>query len=116
VSDLLVFGRTHLAGGVSPSGTRVLSAESAARMQSVSHQMATPNNPPIGLGWLLMPFGHTTVLAHSGASAGGVSLLAVVPGHALVFAAFGDDPRAMMLHDQLLLWLLRQHLDLEVPT
>jgi len=35
--------------------------------------------------------------------------------HDLVFAAFGNDPRAMALHDQILLWLLRQQLNLEVP-
>jgi CubicO group peptidase (beta-lactamase class C family) len=115
IRDLLAFGRTHLANGVSPSGKRVLSRESTARMQAVSHDMATPNVPPIGLGWLLMPFGKTTVLSHSGASPGGVALLAVVPEHDLVFAAFGNDPRAMALHDQILLWLLRQHLDVEVP-
>jgi hypothetical protein len=62
-----------------------------------------------------MPFGATTVLSHSGASPGGVALLAAVPGHDLVFAAFGNDPRAMALHDQILLWLLRQHLNLDVP-
>ncbi len=115
IADLLAFGRTHLAGGISPAGNRVLSRESTARMQSVSHDMRTPNSPPIGLGWLLMPFGDTTVLAHSGASAGGVSILAVVPEHGLVFAAFGNDPRAMALHDQILLWLLREYLNLEVP-
>jgi CubicO group peptidase (beta-lactamase class C family) len=115
ISDLLAFGRTHLAYGLSPSGKRVLSRESTTRMQSVSHDMATPNVPPIGLGWLLMPFGETTVLSHSGASPGGVALLAVMPEHALVFAAFGNDPQAMALHDQILLWLLRQHLNLHVP-
>jgi hypothetical protein len=77
--------------------------------------MGTPNVPPIGLGWLLMPFGKTTVLSHSGASPGGVAVLVVVPEHDLAFAAFGNDPRAMALHDQVLLWLLRQHLDVEVP-
>jgi CubicO group peptidase (beta-lactamase class C family) len=115
ICDLLAFGRTHLAGGVSPSGNRVLSRESAARMQSVSHDMGTPNVPPIGLGWPLMPFGETTVLTHSGASPGGVAILAVVPGHDLVFAAFGNDLRAMPLHDQILLWLLREHLGVDVP-
>jgi CubicO group peptidase (beta-lactamase class C family) len=115
IRDLLAFARTHLANGVSPSGKRVLSRESTARMQAVSHDMRTPNVPPIGLGWLLMPFGTTTVLSHSGASPGGVALLAVVPEHDLAFAAFGNDPRAMALHDQILLWLLRQHLDVEVP-
>jgi CubicO group peptidase (beta-lactamase class C family) len=113
--DLLAFARTHLAGGLSPSGNRVLSRESAARMQTLSYDMGTPNVPPIGLGWLLVPFGTATVLSHSGASPGGVALLAAVPEHDLVFAAYGNDPRAMALHDRILLWLLREHLDVEVP-
>ena len=87
---------------------RLLSAESIGRMQQVWHDMRTPNVPPIGLGWLLTPFGSTTVLSMSGASPGGVAVLAVVPEHDLAFAAFGNDPRAMVLHDQLLLWLLRR--------
>jgi CubicO group peptidase (beta-lactamase class C family) len=115
IRDLLAFGRIHLANGVSPLGKRVLSRESTARMQSVSHDMGTPNVPPMGLGWLLMPFGKTTVLSFSGASPGGVAVLVVVPEYDLVFAAFGNDPRAMALHDQILLWLLRQHLHIEVP-
>jgi CubicO group peptidase (beta-lactamase class C family) len=115
IRDLLAFGRTHLAGGMSPSRTRVLSPESTARMQSVSHDMGTPNVPPIGLGWLLVPFGRTTALSMSGASPGGVAVLVAVPEHDLVFAAFGNDPRAMPLHDQILLWLLREHLGVEVP-
>ena len=115
IRDLLTFARTHLNSGVAPSGKRVLSRESTARMQSVSHDMGTPNVPPIGLGWLLVPFGKTTVLSMSGASPGGVALLAVVPEHDLAFAAFGNDPRAMALHDRILLWLLRQHLNVEVP-
>jgi hypothetical protein len=96
-------------------GKRVLSPESTARMQAVAHDMGTANVPPIGLGWPLVPFGATTVLSISGASPGGVAVLAVVPEYDLAFAAFGNDPRAMALHDQLLLWLLRQHLAVEVP-
>jgi CubicO group peptidase (beta-lactamase class C family) len=115
VGDLLAFGRTHLAGGVAPSGTCVLSRESTARMQTVMHDMRTPNVTPLGLGWPLMPVGKTTVLAHSGASPGGVAILVVVPGHDVVFAAFGNDPRAMMLHDQVLMGLLREQLGIEVP-
>jgi CubicO group peptidase (beta-lactamase class C family) len=116
IRDLLAFGRTHLASGVSPSGNRVLSRESIERMRSVAHDMGTPNVPPIGLGWLLVPFGKTTVLSLSGASPGGVAVLVIVPEYDLAFAAYGNDPRAMALHDQILLWLLRQHLHVEVPT
>jgi hypothetical protein len=122
IHDLLAFGRTHLANGVSPSGKRVLSPESVAQMQAVSsvmqsvvHNMGTPNVSPIGLGWPLMPFGKTMVLAHSGASAGGAALLIVVPEHNLAFAAFGNDGRAMALHERILMWLLRDYLNIEVP-
>ena len=115
IHDLLAFARTHLAHGVSPRNKRVLSAESAARMRSVAHDMRTPNISPIGLGWLLVPFGRTTALSMSGASPGGVAVLVVVPEHDLAFAAFGNDPRAIVLHDRILLWLLREHLGVEIP-
>lgn len=115
VADLLAFGRTHLNNGISPLGKRILSSDSISLMQSVSHDMGMPNVPPIGLGWMLMPFGKTTVLSHSGASPGGVTILVVVPEHNFIFAAFGNDPRAMALHDQILLWLLREQLSIDVP-
>lgn len=116
VADLLAFGRTHLAGGVSPSGARVLSAESVALMQRVSHDMATPNVPPMGLGWVRYPFGDTTVLAMSGASPGGVAILCVVPEHDLVFAAYGNTPGAIVLQDRILQLLLCEHLGVPVPA
>ncbi|MFC0436234.1 serine hydrolase [Kutzneria buriramensis] len=116
IADLLAFGRTHLAGGVSPSGARVLSAESTALMQQVAFDMDTPNTPPMGLGWVRYPFGDTTVLAMSGASPGGVSILCVLPEHDLVFTAFGNNSGAIMLHDQILRWLLGKHLGVQVPA
>lgn len=116
VADLLAFGRTHLAGGVAPTGARILSAESTATMQRVAHDMNTPNVPPMGLGWVRYPFGDTTVLAMSGASPGGVSILCVVPEHDLVFTAFGNTSGAILLHDRLLRWLLTEHLGIEIPT
>src|SRR4030095_13587583 len=116
IGELLAFGRTHLANGVSPSGMRVLSRESTARMQAVSHDMGTPNVPPIGLGWLLMPFGATTVLSMSGASPGGVAALIVVPEHDFAFAAFGNAGGAMTLTDRLARWVLHHYLGLESPA
>jgi CubicO group peptidase (beta-lactamase class C family) len=115
IRDLLALGRTHLARGLAPSGKRVLSTESATRMQTPTIDMGTPNVSPLGLGWPLVPFGKVTALALSGASPGGVAVLVVVPEHDFVFCAFGNQPRALALHDQLLLWLLRQHLNVEVP-
>ncbi|MFJ4654681.1 hypothetical protein ACIP5Y_25700 [Nocardia sp. NPDC088792] len=71
----------------------MLSTESTARMQTITQSMGTVHVPPIGLGWLLMPFGDITVLPHSGASPGGVTVLVAVPGHDLVFAAYGNGAR-----------------------
>ncbi|WP_246281730.1 serine hydrolase domain-containing protein [Fodinicola acaciae] len=116
VADLLAFGRTHLANGVSPTGERVLSAASVASMRQVWHDMRTPNVPPMGMGWVLYPFGDTTVLAMSGASPGGVSILCVVPEHDLVFTAFGNTSGAIMLQDQLLRWLLTERLGVRIST
>ena len=116
IADLLAFGRTHLAGGVSPTGERVLTTASTVLMRQVCFDMGSPNVPPMGLGWVLYPFGDTTVLAMSGASPGGVSILCVVPEHDLVFTAFGNTSGAMMLHDQILQWLLSEHLGIEIPT
>jgi len=104
IADLLALGRAHLDG----------SALSKA-MATVTYDMGTPNVPPVGLGWLLEDFGGTTVLSMSGASPGGVAVLAVVPSHDLVFAAFGNDPRSLALHNELLPWLVAQHAPFEFP-
>jgi len=55
------------------------------------------------------------VLSMSGASPGGVAVLAVVPSLDLVFAAFGNAPQALALHDELLLWLIRQQAPVTFP-
>ncbi|GIH19326.1 serine hydrolase domain-containing protein [Rugosimonospora africana] len=116
IEDLLAFGRVHLGDGVAPSGTRVLSAESVALMRSVTYDLGTPNTSPVGLGWLVRSLGGTTVLTMSGASPGGMAVLVVVPEHELVFAAYGNDPRALALHDELLFWLAGQFGEVQAPA
>ncbi|GAA0537630.1 hypothetical protein GCM10010172_18770 [Paractinoplanes ferrugineus] len=116
VEDLLTLGRVHLAGGVSPAGRRVLSAASVARMATVTHDMGTPGTTPVGLGWLVRSMGATTVLTMTGASPGGIAVLAVVPEHDLVLAAYGNDGRALELLDDLLLDLVGQFTEVPAPS
>ncbi|MCP2323505.1 CubicO group peptidase (beta-lactamase class C family) [Hamadaea flava] len=116
IAHLLAFGRAHLNDGIGPSGARLLSAESVARMRSVAFDTGTPNTSPVGHGWLVRSLGGTTVLTMSGASPGGVAVLVVVPEHDLVFAAYGNDSRALALHDELLLWLAGLFGPVETPT
>ncbi|GAA3304705.1 beta-lactamase family protein [Dactylosporangium vinaceum] len=95
VGDLLTLGRAHLRAD-NPMAVK-------------THDMGVANVPAIGMGWLLEDFGSVTVLCMSGASPGGVAVLAVVPALDLVFAAYGNDPRAFALHNELLPWLVGQH-------
>jgi CubicO group peptidase (beta-lactamase class C family) len=115
IPDLLAFARTHLAGGVAPTGHRLLSTEWATRMRTVSVDMGTPNVSAIGLGWPLISFGKTKVLSHGGASPGGVASLMLIPEHDLAFAGFGNAGAGDLLSDQLCQWLVRDYLGLEVP-
>ncbi|NUT51584.1 MAG: beta-lactamase family protein [Saccharothrix sp.] len=115
VEDLLAFGRVHLGDGSAPSGARVLSAESVARMRTVTHDPGTPGSSPVGLGWLVRQLGGTTVLTMTGASPGGVAVLVVMPERDLVLAAYGNDARALELHDELLLWLAGRFGEVETP-
>ncbi|MDP9795424.1 CubicO group peptidase (beta-lactamase class C family) [Catenuloplanes nepalensis] len=64
IEDLLAFGRVHLGDD-----------ETATRMRTVTRDMGTPDISAIGLGWLIRPDG---VLTMTGASPGGVALLAAV--------------------------------------
>ena len=116
IRDLLAFGRTHLNGGRSPAGRQVLSPESIGRMQTVNADMKLPNSFAYGLGWAVVPFGETTVLWHGGGSPGGSSALAVIPEYDFAFAAFGNHSRSGALHDELLMWLLRDYLGVDIPA
>jgi CubicO group peptidase (beta-lactamase class C family) len=115
IADLLAFARTHLDGGVAPTGRRVLSAERIEQMRTVTVDMGSPNVSPIGLGWPLFAFGKTVVLVHSGASPGGSAILLVVPERDFAFAAFANSGAAIALHDRLSWWMLREYLGLESP-
>jgi len=87
IPEIMAFGRTHLDGGVAPNGTRVLAAELAEAMRTETFDLGTPNAPPMGLGWWLVPIAGTTALWHGGGSPGGTSSLAVFPEHDLVVAS-----------------------------
>ncbi len=84
-TDLVTFARALVSQGVGPNGTRILSADSTARMARRTASFAVPAWD-VGLGWMIMPSG---VLSHSGGGRGVQSQLFAHPksGRAVVLLA-----------------------------
>lgn len=107
VADMIAFGRTHLRGGVSPAGQRVLSAELVEAMQTVELDMGTPATPPVGLGWWLTPIAGTVAPSHGGGSPGGNHWFCILPEHDAVIVSFATGPGAGAVNDALHAAVLR---------
>lgn len=88
VADMLSFGRTHLRGGVSPAGERVLSAQTVETMQTPTMDLGIPQSPPVGLGWWRVPIAGTVALWHGGGSPGGGSSYCILPEYDAVVVSF----------------------------
>jgi len=107
VADLIAFGRTHLRGGVSPTGEQVLSAELVAAMQTIELDMGVPAAPPVGLGWWLTPIAGTVAPSHGGGSPGGNHWFCILPEHDAVVVSFATGPGAGAVNDALHATVLR---------
>ena len=107
VADMIAFGRTHLSGGVSPTGERVLSAELVKAMQTPELDMVTPAVPPVGLGWWLAPIAGTVAPSHGGGSPGGNHWFCILPEYDAVIVSFATGPGAGAVNDALHATVLR---------
>jgi len=72
-NDLMTFGRAHMADGLGANGTRILSAESAARMRRQSGNPG-PQAFDSGIGWRLFK----GLIGHGG---GGPGIVSYVSAH-----------------------------------
>jgi hypothetical protein len=92
-SDVLAFVRLHLADGVGPDGTRLLSQASVQLMRTP--QVEVPDRWTLGshwgLGWIVMSWDGATVFGHDGATYGQAAFLRVLPG------GDGREPLAVAL-------------------
>ncbi|MEV0647537.1 serine hydrolase [Phytomonospora sp. NPDC050363] len=87
--DLLAFARLHLDGGVTPGGTRLLSAESVERMRVAEVDVPRRSVRPmgIGLGWHLFDWeGGREVVGHDGNTVGQTAFLRLLPGEGVAVA------------------------------
>ena len=100
-ADTIAFAKLHLADGVAPDGTRVLSAESARAMRQP--QVEVPDRWTLGshwgLGWILMEWGGRPVYGHDGNTLGQAGFLRIVPdaGVAICLLANGGHTRDLFM-------------------
>ncbi len=80
--DLLTFARLHLAGGVAPDGTRLLSESSALAMREQQARVADrwTLGGGVGLAWMLMDLDGVQAFGHDGSTIGQSAYLRAVPG------------------------------------
>lgn len=86
--ELVRFVEMHVAGGIGPSGKRVLSDESAKAMRrpELSRPPTLTGPQWQGLGWRMEEWGGKTVVGHGGGTIGQLSFLQSIPEEGLVVA------------------------------
>jgi CubicO group peptidase (beta-lactamase class C family) len=75
-SDLMTFGRMHMAKGAGPNGARILSEASSTRMREAFGHVSGPQAFDSAIGWERSPGG---LLHHGGGGPGIVSMLVTHP-------------------------------------
>jgi len=98
VHDVLAFARMHLAGGVAPDGTRILSAASVEAMQGQEIALPDPiETDSWGLGWMRFDWGGHRIIGHDGGTIGQAAFLRLSPERdfAVSLLTNGGDPQGL---------------------
>ena len=102
-ADVLAFARLHLAGGVAPDGTRVLSEDAAAAM--AAHQADLPDKYSLGdswgLGWIRFGWDGHRLYGHDGNTIGQAAFLRVLPEAGLAVTLLTNNDGSRDLYEDL---------------
>lgn len=113
VLDLLVYARFHMGDGTAQDGTRVLSPESLAFMQSPLYSKGSSGE--MGLTWMLEAVGGVRTVRHGGGTVGQQTTFVMVPSRNFALAVLTNADRGSELHGEATQWMLRRSLGLEDP-
>ncbi|MFI7672725.1 serine hydrolase [Actinophytocola sp. NPDC049390] len=117
VRDVLMFARLHLAGGVTPDGTRLLSDESAAAMTSLQAEL--PDKYTLGdswgLGWIRMDWHGRRLYGHDGNTIGQSAFLRVLPDEGLAVTLLTNGGKTRDFYDDLYREIFAELADVDMP-
>jgi CubicO group peptidase (beta-lactamase class C family) len=113
VQDLLRYASFHLGDGALDDGTRLLSPESMAQMQT--KQVSVWQGEATGLPWWLQDVGDTYWRGHGGGTKGQVSHLALLPEHGFAVATLTNADRGGSVTQVVRRWALRELLGIDDP-
>ena len=110
--DVLKFVSLHLQGGLAADGTRLLSAEAVAAMQSRQIDLVDDSvlGDGWGLGWILDRWGGLSVIGHDGNSIGQNAFMRLAPDQRFGFCLQTNVESALGLYRELAAWLFGERL------
>lgn len=110
LQDLLRYARFHLGDGCTPTGERLLSADSLALMQTPIVPAA--NGEWMGISWFLRDVDGARIARHGGATNGQMAMLQIIPEKEFAFAALTNSDRGSELYQPLAKMTLERFLGL----
>lgn len=113
IGDLLRYARFHLGDGTTEDGTRLLSAETMALMQTT--QAAIWQDETMGLTWFLNVSDGVRRVSHGGSTIGQQAELTLVPQHGLAVGVMTNADEGLALNEEVTHCALREYLGVNVP-
>jgi CubicO group peptidase (beta-lactamase class C family) len=113
MQDLLRYARFQMGGGLAPNGTRLLSAQSLARMQTPL--FPTSGLSMSGLTWSIIPLDGAQTIGHGGGTNGQTTLLRMAPASNFAVAVFTNSDEGGSLCTEVTNAALQQYLGLAQP-
>jgi CubicO group peptidase (beta-lactamase class C family) len=115
--DQLAWARFHLGDGTAADGTRVLEAETVARMKEPTISMAgSALGDFVGISWLLKDMDGVRLVGHGGTTNGQYSDFTMVPERGFAFISMTNSgPNGAEMNHTLQKWALEHYLSLTEP-
>jgi len=110
--DQLRYACFHMGDGTAGEGTRLLSPESLARMQTATAP-AGNGIAALGVAWMLRDVGGARVVQHGGATNGQMSAFQMVPARRFAITVLTNADKGGELHRAAANWALKHFLGLE---